>query len=178
MRVFDENLKPLNIDIYNPKTWENYDWSVITNKDFSRQYNAGDRRNAPDYFVAALNRAKRFHEALSAGSNEPIPVKLFAFGGDCQETLDAVVIYRNGDSWKTQFTATAFKRNDGKTVSATELQKVMFVKGDGIVGKNSLLSGTSAIPSSSQFFRCEGHNKLVLNSEIQNRMINLLAKRN
>ncbi len=185
LRVFDENLRPMQMDIYDVKTWETYGWSVIDKRDFAGQFKIADRNNARSYFLSVLNRAKRFHEALNATSDARIPVSLYAVGADCKETLDGVIIYRSGNDWKTNFTAKSFRRSDGRRVSSADLKKLLFAPGDGIVSKNSLLgdrlikNGFRPIFSAAaDYFQCEGHNNLVANSVILNRVFNLLAQKN
>ena len=75
-RFLDENLKPIEIDLYDPKVWRQYGWSPVNDPDYRRRFVKGETRgdDAPfhagtladldAYFVLVLNRAKRFHEAL------------------------------------------------------------------------------------------------------------------
>ena len=63
LRAFDEKLEPLYIDIYDPKTWTKYGWNPIDDKEFPDQFSVAERKVAPEYFAAMLDRARRWHEA-------------------------------------------------------------------------------------------------------------------
>src|SRR5205085_10218411 len=105
-RFLDENLRPLNVDLYDPETWRRYKWSAANDPLFREAYARGVvlGRESPTktgtlaeldaYLAAVLSRARRFHEALDAPepTADRAPVKLYAFGGDCEETLAAVVL--------------------------------------------------------------------------------------
>lgn len=172
LRAFDENLQPLDVDVYDARTWDKYGWNAANDKNFAQHFSGAERQNARAYFVAALERARRFHEALDAGSSNA-PVSIYAVGADCRNTLDAVVIRRDGaNGWKTVFKPSAFRGADGKTVSAEKLRSLLFAPGDGIVAKRSL----NDAPIEKEFYECEKHNDLVANRVIQTNIFRLLAK--
>lgn len=185
LKAFDENLKPLKIDLYDPATWTKYGWNAIDDKSFAKEFSAAEQKSAKAYFVNVLNRAKAFQEALNAPSKREIPVSINLVGSDCKPTLDAVVIYRDQkeDRWKTIFKADSFTRSDGTKVTSEELKAVIYAKGDGVVTDRSRLAETlkektgakPAIPSLSNFSICEEHSKLPGNVEIQNYILGELA---
>jgi pimeloyl-ACP methyl ester carboxylesterase len=186
-RAFDERLKPLHIDLYDPKTWSKYGWNPIDDKDFPSHFSPAERKIAPLYFSAALDRARRWHEALAASGGKSDGVTFYVIGSDCKTALDAIVIYRNGngDKWKTAFKPDGFKRADGVKIADSELKAVMLAPGDGIVTKRSLEaataserpgSGSMVAPAEAVFF-CEGHNKLPDNDKVQDYVIQLLNKK-
>ena len=37
-RFYDENLEPLDVDLYDPETWKKYRWSAYTNKNFLNKF--------------------------------------------------------------------------------------------------------------------------------------------
>lgn len=174
LRALDENLKPMSLDIYDARTWDQYGWSAAGDKNFAKHFSRAEQQNARAFLASALERARRFHEALAAGgANENAPVEISVVGADCRETLDAIVLRRRGNAWKTLFKPESFRRaSDGKTVSAADLKRIMFAPGDGIVAKHSLV----AAPHDSQFFQCETHNDLVSNRAIQANLFRLLEK--
>ncbi len=174
LRAFDENLKPISIDIYDARTWDEYGWSAAGDKKFARNFSRAEQQNARLFLASALERARRFHEALAAGgANDNAPVEISVVGADCRETLDAIVLRRQGNVWKTLFKPESFRReSDGKTVSAADLKRLMLAPGDGIVAKHSLV----AAPHDTQFFQCETHNDLVANRAIQANLFRLPAK--
>ncbi len=185
LRAMDENFEPLNIDIYDPREWSKYDWNAIDAKGFAKQFSPAERRAAPAFLAAMLNRARRLHEALAAAGRSQPPVSIDVVGADCRDSLDSIVLYRETKTgkWKTLFKAAAFTKASGGKVTSDELKKVMLVPGDGVVTKRSLetetqsrLAGIGSVlrPLSSKFI-CEEHNKLPANAEIQDYVIGLLG---
>lgn len=184
VRAFDENLKPLRVDIYNPATWEKYGWTAYTDSDFAKQFTAAEQIQAREYFRAALNRARRFHQALDTNVNARSAVQMYLLGSDCKPTFDAMVIYRDEkkDSWRTVFRADGFKRGDGTKVTGKELESLLYAKGDGVVTQRSFLTSTlpgarvragkyrTALPARDVSFTCEIHNQLLSNADVQNKL--------
>ena len=182
LTAFDENLKPLDVDIYDPKTWDEYGWSVIKDDDFNKKFTIAEQKNAKAYFQAVLSRAKRFHEAIDANTSAKPAVAIYLIGADCKDTLDSIVIYRDKkNEWKTLFKADAFVRENGEKVSSEELKKVLYAMGDGVVTKRSLAAETltanankTILPVTSEIFLCEGHTRLVTSIEVQDKLFALL----
>lgn len=185
LKAYDENLKPLKIDLYDASTWTKYGWNVIEDKSFGKEFSAAEQRNARAYFVTVLNRAKAFQEALNAPSKGAVPVSINLVGSDCKPTLDAIVIYRDvkDGKWKTIFKADSFPRSDGTKVTSEELKALIYASGDGVVTARSRLAETlkekpgapPAIPSLSNFAICEEHSKLPGNADIQNYILSNLG---
>lgn len=195
----DENLQPLKLDLYSPETWKEYGWSVFYEEKFveklkdgtaprKKKENLDDKllrettvRQARNFFVAALNRAKKFHEALSAGGNANSPIKFYALGSDCAETLSSpVLIFDNEkDRWLTLTSPRDIKTSDGKKIESKDVKKAMFSIGDGRVTKNSFLAEgflnknltktvlNKALPINETFFQCEIHDQLTANDKLQ-----------
>src|SRR4051812_6487533 len=127
-RFLDENLRPSTVDLYDPEVWRRYKWSAANDPAFRESYARGVARGQESstktgtlaeldaYLDAVLTRARRFHEALDAPEPSPAatPVKLFAFGGDCEETLAAVILLRDekGGGWITLTRPKALKSSD------------------------------------------------------------------
>ena len=186
LRVFDDKLQPLDIDIYDTKVWAKYGWAPMNDKGFEKAFTPAERRIAAAYFAAVLRRAKRLHEALAIGPKDgKSGVSIYLVGSDCKDALDSILIYQEKDSgkWKTLFKTTGFTRSDGQKVSAEDLKKVMIGPGDGTVTRRSLEAATEALiakvvsivfPTSSKFV-CEEHDRLQTNSEIQNYVISILG---
>jgi pimeloyl-ACP methyl ester carboxylesterase len=181
-KAFDEKLEPLSIDLYNPKTWDEYGWSAYLDKGFEKKFTPAEQRSARAYFAASLRRAKRFHEALSAPANGKTPVSYYLIGGDCKDTLNAVVLLRDEkkNRWRTLFKEDSYTRSDGTKVAAEEVKKVLFAPGDGVVPKRSLTAETlmngnkEVLPVIGDIFLCEGHTKLVTNADVQDKIFALL----
>jgi pimeloyl-ACP methyl ester carboxylesterase len=184
VRAFDENLKPLRIDIYNPATWEKYGWAAYTDPDFAKQFTAQEQSQAKAYFRAVLNRTRRFHQALEANISQKSSVAIYMLGSDCKPTLDAMIVRREGkeNRWRTSFKADGFKRADGTKVTDEELKALLYAKGDGVVTERSFLTSTlpgakarvgnyqTALPVRDVSFACEVHNRLLSNAEVQNKL--------
>lgn len=187
-RVFDESLAPVYIDLYDPKVWTKYGWNPINDKGFASTFNLAERRNADTYFALVLNRAKRLHQALAAGSaDNKSGVSFHILGADCKDALDSIVIYheKRSNKWKTLFKPTGFTRSDGQKVTSEELKKVMIAPGDGTVTRRSLEAATESEiakvesilrPASSKFV-CEEHDKLQTNVEVQDYIMSLLNEK-
>ena len=184
LRAFDDKLEPISIDIYDPKVWSKYGWNVIDDKKFTSRFNDAEQKIAPAYFEAALNRAKRLHEALAAADGKSGGVSFYVVGADCGTAPDSLVLVHDGkgDKWKTLFNPKAFTRSDGAKVSFEDLKKILIAPGDGIVTKRSLEAATqsektglrSIVGSESDKFICEEHNKLAANVRIQDYIIGIL----
>ncbi|MCA1624806.1 MAG: hypothetical protein LC778_13585 [Acidobacteria bacterium] len=216
-RFLDENLKPLKVDLYDPKTWQTYGWGAVNDPKFlsklkdaaqlavknkeieptklGKDANFDDRilsqttsAQVRAYFATVLSRAKRFHLALDAPTRKS-PIELYAFGGNCQPTLDAVVMMRNDkkDRWLTITDARDIKTSSGREIKKDEVKAVMFVLGDGRVTRRSLLAeseeskgGTEELvktvfPLKSSFFACGLHTQLFLEKTIQDSFLSALV---
>jgi pimeloyl-ACP methyl ester carboxylesterase len=182
--AYDENLKPIDIDVFDVKTWETYNWNVIDDEDFAKKFSAAEQKVARAYFLAVLTRAKRFQEALDANTSEKPTVALYLIGGDCKDTQNSIVVYRDEkkNRWKTLFEADSFERANKEKVTSEELKKVIYAMGDGTVTKRSLAAETlmqngankTVLPITSTIFVCEGHTKLITGTEAQDKLFALL----
>jgi hypothetical protein len=191
VRAFDENLKPLRIDIYNQATWEKYGWTAYTDPKFSKEFSAKEQSQARAYFRVVLNRAKRFHQALDSNVNAKSAVAIYMLGSNCRPTPDAIVIYRSEKkaAWRTLFSPDGFKRSDGVKVTDKQLEDLLYEKGDGVVTERSFLTSTlsgakvradgvrAALPARDISFVCDIHNRLLSNEEVQKKLfVDLLNK--
>lgn len=181
--AYDENLKRMPLDIYNPVTWDEYDWSVWKDPNFKNRFNADEQKNARAYFRAALERGRRFQLALHGTGRGPVPVSYYLIGGDCKDTPDAMLILRNErkDRWETFFKPRSFMRSDGTRVTEAEVKALLNAKGDGTVTKRSLTSESIPadlkalyLPIVADLFQCEDHTKLVSNAAIQDKLLLLI----
>jgi pimeloyl-ACP methyl ester carboxylesterase len=185
LRLFDEDLNPLTVDLYDPKMWDAYGWNPVADKKFDKEFSAADKRKADAYFVAVLRRAKRFQEALIAGAGGNPAVTFEIAGAECKDTPDGALVYQEKKSggWKTIFKPVAFTTSTGKKVSAEELKPLLQSPGDSVVSKRSLLglalSSVTGVESilfpTGNFTECEEHNKLPSNPKIQDYVISILA---
>ncbi len=143
VRAYDENLKPIKINIYDPAIWEKYGWTTYTDEDFPKKVDNATTEQAKEYFRAALLRAKLFQAALNAKSAVKNPIPIYYLGSECKPTIDGMILYRNpkdNNAWKTEFEAESFTKSDGTKVTDEELKKVLYSPGDGVVPKRSLVA--------------------------------------
>ena len=185
IKVYDEDLKPLKIDLYNPETWNEYGWSVIDDKDFSKKFSAAEQENARAYFAAVLNRARRFQDALNAAPVGAAPVSYYIIGAECKDTPDGVVVFQDPKTgkWRTIFKPEEFTTSAGRKVTVDEVKRAIYTQGDSVVAKNSLLTSSLSLvgeiknilsPTPATFV-CEEHNKLPSNTEVQNDILALFS---
>ncbi len=195
VRFLDENLKPVQIDLYDPEVWKHYGWSPISNPDFRRRYSAkgggeGARLQSLDaYFVAVLKRAQRFHQALDASSLVNPPVSLMAIGGDCEETLNSPVILHDAkqDRWLTLIRPREYRTTSGLRITRAQVTAAMYAPGDGRVTRASLL-GADLSKSSREsnaenhglgltyaVFGCDLHGQLQRNKTLQDNALTAIV---
>lgn len=215
-RFLDENLQPIRVDFYNPETWIKYGWGAIADPKFlsklkdapqlalknpeikpvrpDKDASKDDRILADTtyaqvraYLATVLSRADRFHRALDARSAKS-PIQLYAYGGNCAETLDAVVLVKDGKKaeWQTLFKPRDIKTSTGKEIKKEAVKAAMYAVGDGRVTKRSLLGETpigknkgpkltTIIPVTASFFACGTHYRLFLEKPIQDSFLSALV---
>ncbi|HEX8177024.1 MAG TPA: hypothetical protein VF543_18175 [Pyrinomonadaceae bacterium] len=198
-RFLDENLQPLKIDIYDPEVWRRYNWSPYADENFRKRFmrddekyarsNRGQSQDLEAYFRAVLNRARRFHEALDAEADGTTPVALFAFGGDCEETLNAPVILRDEkrNRWITLTEPRSYRTSAGQRMTEKEVTLAMYSPGDGRVTRRSLLAETLAasrrtgslfnagLPITYAVFSCDLHGDIQNNLTLQDNALTALV---
>ena len=156
----------------------------MTDREFVSRFTAAERKAAPAFFEAALERAKNLHQALAAADGKSGDVSFHSVGSDCKTALDAVLLYRDekNDKWRTIFRPKGFTRSDGQKITDDELRAIMIAPGDGTVTRRSfetqtqgqmLRVGSVAGSKTTQFF-CDSHSKLAANSRVQDHIISLL----
>ena len=205
-RFLDASLRPVAVDIYDPAVWRRYGWSAANDPAFREAYARGTPRGQESptgrgtleeldaYLDAVLLRARRFHEALDAtggprsGAAEA-PVKLFAFGGDCEETLTAPVIMRDEKAgrWVTLTRPKSLRGDGGRKLPRSEVVRAMYAPGDGRVTRDSLMGvglGGGArrsalyetpLPLAYAAFACDLHSDLQNNRTLQDNALTLLV---
>jgi hypothetical protein len=204
-RFYDEDLNLMNIDLYNPETWKKYGWSAYADSafrsKFAGQANAVSANGKKSefanisleeldaYFANTLRRAKLFHDALDADSSIPPSIAFFAFGSDCDNTQDGVILYKNSktNAWQTIFAPKSYKTSSGKTITKEAAQAKLYAPGDTRVTRRSLLAETIIeqnyrnsifrrnLPVTSVFF-CESHNDLPNSKIFQDNFLTALMQ--
>jgi pimeloyl-ACP methyl ester carboxylesterase len=201
-RFLDRDLRPLDVDLYDPAVWRRYGWSAANDPNFRAAFERGVVRGQESptghgtladldaYLDAVLARARRFHEALDAQVDDAAnaPVKLFAFGGDCEETLSAPVIMQDEKTgrWLTLTRPQSLRGSDGRRLKRAEVVRAMYAPGDGRVTRDSLMGvGLGAgrasalyetpLPVAYAAFACDLHSDLQNNRTLQDNALTLLV---
>jgi len=184
-KFLDENLQPLQIDLYDPEVWKRYGWGAIYSPDLRRHF-TGDSEELDAYLAATLKRARRFHEALDAVETSESPVVLLALGGDCEETLSAPVILRDQkrNRWVTLIRPREYRTAAGVKISKKQVTAAMYAPGDGRVTRASLL-GENLIKSRDRLtgftlshyavFGCDLHGQLPRNKSLQDNALTAIV---
>ncbi len=181
--AYDENLKPMTIDLYDPAEWEKYNWAIWQDDGFTKKFNPSEQKNARPFFIATLARAKQFQAALDATTNGKPSVSFYLIGGDCKPTPAGMLVIRDEkkNRWETRFKANGFTRSNGEKVKDTEVEPLMLSVGDSVVTKSSLegenrrIGSKVVMPVAGELFQCVGHNKLVTSPEVQDKLFAFLA---
>lgn len=216
-KFLDADLQLIEVDLYDPKNWEKYQWGALSDPKFlsrlrdaarlsltmkdvkpkapGKDANLDDRQisqttyaQARAFLAAALGRAKRFAAALDAPSKKT-PIELYAFGGNCAQTLDgAVLLFNEKDNkWTTILDGKDIKSPGGRESKKEDVKAAIFTLGDSRVTQASLLAATMKIadgkpefrdprfPLASSFFSCGSHTKLFLEKPIQDSFISALV---
>jgi len=191
VKFLDENLKPMPLDLYDVEVWKRYSWSPIFTSEFRRQYtnhkSANSEADLDAYLAATLKRARKFHQALDAGLTANQPVMLLAIGGDCEETFNSPVIYRDqkNDRWVTLIRPHEFKNSAGVKVTKSQLTGVMYAPGDGRVTRKSLIGESTffsegretviSLPLTYAVFGCDLHGQLQRNKMLQDNALTAIV---
>lgn len=191
VRFLDENLKPLDVDLYDPDVWKRYGWSVLNAPEFRRHIEStngtdGEAEDVDAYLAATLRRAERFHEALDAARPGSAPVVLLAIGGDCEETLSSPILFRDEkrNRWVTLTRPREFRTSTGAKIAKKTVTEAMYVPGDGRVTRASLLGEnifksrdieTGFTLSRYAVFGCDLHGQLPRNKSLQDNILTAIV---
>lgn len=192
VRFLDENLKPLDVDLYDAENWKRYGWSALHTPDFRRRFENSEGTNGETldeldaYLTATLNRARRFHQALDAADTTTAPVVLLAIGGDCEETLNAPILLRDEkrNRWVTVTRPREFRTSSGVKISKKTVTAAMYIPGDGRVTRASLLgenvfkirdAQTGFTLSRYAVFGCDLHGQLPRNKTLQDNALTAIV---
>jgi pimeloyl-ACP methyl ester carboxylesterase len=184
-KFLDENLQPMDLDLYSVEVWKRYGWGALTSDDFRRDFK-GTTEDLDVYLANTLKRARRFHEALDAVDSPDSPVVLLAIGGDCEETLSAPVILRDQkrNRWLTLLRPREYRTSAGVKMSKKQVTDAMYAPGDGRVTRASLL-GENLIKSRDRItgftlsryavFGCDLHGALPRNKMLQDNALTAIV---
>jgi hypothetical protein len=197
-RFLDQDLKPLQIDLYDPANWKFFGWSIAHDEEFRKRFEKTHARKEiasnhsaanmlEQHLSVILNRTKRFHQALDAPVTGTAPVLLLAFVGDCDETLDAVVVFKDKrNRWVTVTSPKELRGSGGNKINRNTVISAMYAPGDGRVTRASVLGESlegltkqspyqTALPITHAFFACGGHGGLHNNRILQDNAFSVLV---
>lgn len=163
-RFLDENLRPLQIDLYNPANWRKYGWGAMSDPKFLGKLKDAEKipgikrvnwkiRNTDDkllsettyaeaqrFLATVLSRARRFQQAISVGVANS-PVEILAYGSECAPTLNAVVLVRDRkkNEWRVLTRPEKITTSRGREISKEAVSKAIYANGDGSVTRKSFL---------------------------------------
>jgi hypothetical protein len=179
VKFLDDDLKPIQIDLYDPNTWFKYGWGALSDEKFLSKLkdaatlaktnpdikpkpltngNLDDRlisqttfAQAKAFFLAALLRAKRFAAALDAPSKKQ-PIQMYIYGGNCADTVDGAIILKGSKEgeWDTVVTAKDVKTAAGRAFKKDEIRTAIFALGDGRVTWASLVASTKPLDANAK----------------------------
>ncbi len=177
VRFYDEDLKPMQLDIYDPAIWKKYGWNLTADEKIAPKFTKEKRLQIDRYLVETLARTKKFHEALDVKTPIPVSLTFYAYGSNCKQTPDGAIVYFDNkkDSWKILTKNESFRTSKGLKVDKKEVVATIFADGDGTVSSRSFLAETldkDNISSPFLFsktnsrFICEDHTMLPGNKDI------------
>ncbi|MFN0121289.1 MAG: esterase/lipase family protein [Blastocatellia bacterium] len=209
-RFLDEKLAPLHLNLYDIEVWRKYKWSAVFNVRLDRKRKKElEKAGGQDavfremsrisderavFLRRALARAAAFHQAIDQPATLPDSLRLYLYGGDCEDTLDAAVIIPDSkkDAPVTLFRPT---RALGSRGFRNQAYRMMFAPGDTRVTRRSLfglsfepeqLSGQMKEAGNGDgaramkqepfqaLFDCEIHGDLPLNERVLNNLLTML----
>jgi lecithin:cholesterol acyltransferase len=198
-RFLDQNLKPVTVDLYDPVNWKLYGWSIAHDPEFRKRF--AREKSEPElahnhsavnvldiHLATILARTKLFHEALDAPVKGPAPVQLLAFVGDCDQTLNAAILFhdKKRERWITITSVKELRSSEGTKLNRSSVIEAMYVPGDGRVTRASVMGEhlegmgiqspyQTVLPIAHAFFACGGHGSLQNNTILQNNALSVLV---
>ncbi|HKO61687.1 MAG TPA: hypothetical protein VJV03_11050 [Pyrinomonadaceae bacterium] len=194
VRFLNQDLQPVKIDLYDGGSWKLYGWSIAHDAKYIKRFKEKTASNHSNlsvlevHLAAILDRTRRFHEALDARLEGPAPIPLLAFAGDCEDTLNAAVVFydKKKSRWVTVTSPKKLRASNGQTISREHVQRAMYVPGDGRVTRASVLAETLSVaggqrahqplPVAHSFFACGGHGSLHNNRILLNNALSILVR--
>ncbi|NNE68513.1 MAG: hypothetical protein HKN33_18240 [Pyrinomonadaceae bacterium] len=170
---YDEDLKPLKLNLYDYRTWEKYGWSFYGDSKLFDKYTEGEVVRMEQHLERVLLRAKKFQKAVDSRFNGPVAIA--AYGSSCNDTPVGYVLKRDGNPgpWKVITRPEPFFNSQGERVDISDVREVMMKPGDGRVAKVSLTAGLPE--NTEQYFVCTGHDSLLSNRVFQRRLLGNLV---
>ena len=189
--VIDIHGEPIESDLFDVQTWQQYRWSIFDPKVKARilSRHSDPMKGAAYYkalqedFAYRLERARRFVWSLTIPL-EKTPWDIRVFGGDCTLTPARILLEEVDGQSLTRL----WPREVARPVAGVSYEKLMLEPGDGSVTKASLLARDSLdpgiprhrysyFPVSGEMFLCEQHDQLSTNITFQDNLLQYLLSR-
>jgi pimeloyl-ACP methyl ester carboxylesterase len=168
--LLDPEGRPLDDDLLDAATWERFGWGPFA------PAAGGDSSTERAFLVAALERARAFHDALARPAAAPCPVPVHVLGGDCLLTLARAVAGEGPPGTPPRLEARTRREQD-----------LLYEAGDGRVTRASLLASHlpaaaasasgSGLPEVAQaFFGGADHHGLYADPSFQSLLLRILLR--
>jgi pimeloyl-ACP methyl ester carboxylesterase len=184
--MIDVHGSRLDVDLFDVETWRRYRWSIFDPEVRERiaaeasgpAQGAAMLRDRERFFAAALTRARRFHQALSAPLGE-VATEYVVFGGDCELTPARCLLEEVGGRVVIRLHPEEVRNR----VPGVDYEALMLEPGDGRVTKASLLARDSLAPDAARpgffpiayaVFICRGHAELPSDVTFRDNLLNIL----
>lgn len=187
--LIDVNGETVARDLYDPDTWREYELSIfdpdvrarITAD--ARSADAAERRlrALEERFGAGLERARRFHAALSEDAAARERQDLLIVGSDCERTPRRMLVETAENRSRLRFEPAEIEQ----PVPGVDYAALMRGPGDGRVTRASMLAlgaprGATEEPTTTPKERhmivCERHSEMTSNTHVQRAMLEFLLR--
>jgi len=136
----DDHGKPLDVDLFDAKTWERYGWAIFgseaTVRADERPDIFGTREDRLAYLQRALDDARRFHAVLRDGPLPSPTTRYYSIQNRTRPTIDRALLVRQNGEWRTLFMGDEFVR------SHPEIEQLLVTLGD----SHASVGGQDALP--------------------------------
>lgn len=174
--LLDTDGKALQQDIFNPKVWQQFQWSVFN----PQQAQSPDAPLRQAFFAHQLERARRLAWMLSVQEPQS-PVHYILFGGGCHATPARLLLEQVNGQAQIRLNPSDVQHPK----PGLDYQALMTEPGDGRVTKPSLLARETLDPSEPyhedsyfplaySFFLCDEHRNLTSNLHFQDNLLHTL----
>lgn len=136
---FDETGSSVPADLFDPATWERFQWSIFAPEVVTRLRRRprpdlfGDLQSRRDHLAASLDRARRLHGVLHRDARGFGRPSYYVLGNAYRPTGERALVTRIGGRWRTFFA------DDQRVRSRPFLHSLAAAPGDGHATLNSLL---------------------------------------
>ncbi len=177
--LIDLQGQTVKLNAFDAATWQQFEWSIfnpqIQEKIIARSDSDEDGARKLDllkkFFIHNLARAREFLWSINRPL-EGINHGLFVMGGDCDPTLDRLVLEKFGDAYHLR----AQPHEIRQKINGIDYETLMYAPGDGLVTKKSLLAEDASLqfPLKYPLLLCQSHSRLTSNIHFQDNLLNIL----